>query len=109
MVELRAHMFFLILLLILVSLPAIILGYLIAVKQKRQLMPGWDDSTTDNPEAFARLIGGGVLFMGMLIAFIATGKGVGVISDGLFMFGLVVASLAPTPCLIIAHGKYGIR
>lgn len=53
------------------ALPCIILGYLIAVKQMRNLIAGWDESKISNPEKFARWIGFSVLMLGVLIELIA--------------------------------------
>jgi len=76
------------------ALPCIVLGYLIAVKQKRELIAGWDESKVPNPKAFANLIGYSILSLGILIAVIGGS------------WYLVIASLLPIPCVVIANKKF---
>lgn len=88
-------------------LPSVILGYLIAVQQKRHLIAGWDESKVANPKAFAKLLGGSILFLGIGLGFIAIGKECGFMSDLQYVTALLVLTFIPILCLIIAKKKYG--
>jgi hypothetical protein len=88
------------------ALPCIVLGYLVAVKQKRNLIAGWDESKISHPEAYAKWIGYSVLVLGVLIGLIAISWYIGLIGDSGMTLSLAVSSMLPIPCLIIAHVKY---
>lgn len=88
------------------ALPCIVLGYLIAVKQKRELIAGWDESKVSNPKAFARLIGYSVLSLGILIAVIGGAWHLKLIGEIEMTIYLVIASLLPIPCVVIANKKF---
>ncbi|WP_157812656.1 hypothetical protein [Alteromonas sp. MB-3u-76] len=89
------------------ALPCIILGYLIAVKQKRGLIAGWDESKISNPEAYAKLIGFSVLGLGTLIGLIAFIWYLGLVNEIGMTILLCVASLIPIPCVLVANARYG--
>ena len=89
------------------ALPCIILGYLIAVKQMRGLIAGWDESKISNPEAYAKLVGFSVLVLGALIGLIAFFWFLGLVDDIGMTILLCVASLIPIPCVLIANARYG--
>lgn len=88
------------------TLPCIVLGYLIAVKQKRELIAGWDKSKVFNPKAFATLIGYSVLFLGIAIFIIGFAWYLGLTDDIGMTIALIIASLIPIPCVVIANKKY---
>ena len=88
------------------ALPCIVLGYLIAVKQKRGLIAGWDKSKVSNPTAFAKLIGYSVLFLGIAIFVIGLAWYMGLIDEIGMAVALIIASLIPIPCVVIANKKY---
>ena len=88
------------------SLPCIVLGYLIAVKQKHGLIAGWDKSKISNPKAFAELIGYSVLSLGILIAMIGGAWYLRLIGEIEMTIYLVIASLTPIPCVVVAHRKF---
>jgi NADH:ubiquinone oxidoreductase subunit K len=88
------------------ALPCIILGYLVAVKQKRGLIAGWDESKIAHPEAYAKWIGYSVIVLGVLIAIIAISWSFRIIDDTVMTLLLAIASMVPVPCLIIANAKY---
>jgi hypothetical protein len=50
------------------AIPCIVLGYLIAIKQKRTLISGWDDALVSNPKLVAQIIGHSVTILGIIIA-----------------------------------------
>ena len=50
------------------TLPCIVLGYLIAFKQKRSLIAGWDDKLMSNPKLAAQIIGHSATALGVIIA-----------------------------------------
>jgi hypothetical protein len=89
------------------ALPCIILGYLIAVKQMRGLIAGWDESKISNPEKFAKWIGYSVLTLGVLIGLIALIWYLGLVNEIGMTILLCVVSLIPIPCLLIAKARYG--
>lgn len=89
------------------ALPCVVLGYLIAVKQKRRLIAGWDESRVSNPVAYAKLIGLSVLVLGILIGVIGFAWYAGLISTAQMASTLAIASLVPLPCVFIANAKYG--
>lgn len=89
------------------ALPCIVFGYLIAVKQKRGLIAGWDESKISNPRAYANLIGYGVLLLGIVISAIGCAWYLGLTDEIGMTVALIVASLIPIPCVVIANKKYG--
>ena len=89
------------------ALPCIAIGYLIAVKQMRGLIAGWDESKISNPEAYAKWIGYSVLILGVLIGLIAFIWYLGLVNEIGMAILLCVASLIPIPCLLVANARYG--
>jgi len=88
------------------ALPCIVLGYLIAVKQKRGLIAGWDKSKASNPAAFAKLISYSVLSLGIAIFVIGFVWYLGLIDEIGMTIALIIASLIPIPCVVIANKKH---
>jgi len=88
------------------ALPCIVLGYLIAIKQKRGLIAGWDKSKVSNPAAFAKLIGYSVLFLGIAIFVIGLAWYFGLTGEIGMTVTLIIASLIPILCVVIANKKY---
>jgi hypothetical protein len=89
------------------ALPCIIFGYLIAIKQKRWLIAGWDETKISHPEAYAKWVGFSVLIFGVLIGLVALIWYLGLISEIGMAILLGVVSLIPIPCLLIANARYG--
>ncbi len=89
------------------ALPCIVFGYLIAVKQKRGLIAGWDESKISHPEAYAKWVGFSVLILGVLIGLIALIWYLKLISDIGMAIVLCAVSLIPIPCLLVANYRYG--
>ena len=48
------------------GIPFMVLGYLIGVKQKRNFLASWDDSSYSDPELVGKVMGASVFFMGLL-------------------------------------------
>ncbi|GAB5386992.1 MAG: hypothetical protein Alis3KO_41150 [Aliiglaciecola sp.] len=88
------------------SLPCILVGYLIAVKQKRGLIAGWDESKVSNPEAYAKLLGYSVLLLGVLIALVSFIWYFGLIDEMGVAVALLLVSLVPVPFVFVANKKY---
>ena len=86
-----------------------ILGYLIAIKQKRHLIAGWDESKITNPAAFANMVGGSILFEGCAFAAISLAEGAGIISDVYFVSALFAIVIMPIVVLVIAVKRYRKR
>lgn len=59
------------------TLPCIVLGYLIACKQKRTLIAGWDDTLVSHPKLVAQIIGHSVTVLGIIIAIVVISTAVG--------------------------------
>ena len=91
------------------ALPCIVLGYFIAVKQQRGLISGWNESKISDPEAYAKWVGYSVLGLGVCIGIIAFIWYIGLIDEISMTVSLIVASLIPIPCLVIANQKYARR
>ncbi|GAB5387023.1 MAG: hypothetical protein Alis3KO_41460 [Aliiglaciecola sp.] len=88
------------------ALPCMFIGYLIAVKQKRGLIAGWDESKISNPKAYAQLIGYGVFILGILLGVVAIFWHQGLVSEIGLAIGLFLVSLVPIPFLVLANKKY---
>lgn len=88
------------------ALPCIALGYLVAVKQKRGLIAGWDASKISDPKAFAQWIGFSVFALGVAIGAIGCIWYLGWLNDIQMTVALCAVSLIPIPCLLIASAKY---
>jgi hypothetical protein len=90
-------------------LPSVILGYLIAVKQKRGLIAGWDESKISNPQAYARMIGYSLFALGFLISIVSVLWFLGLVDEIVFTIGLLLASLVPIPFFVLANKKYKLH
>tara|TARA_R110000868_G_scaffold292568_3_gene553098 strand:+ start:2094 stop:2453 length:360 start_codon:yes stop_codon:yes gene_type:complete len=88
------------------SLPCIIIGYLIAIKQRRHLIAGWDESKVSNPEAYAKLLGHSVLLLGILIGVVAFIWYFGLVDEIGMTVALLLVSLVPIPFIVVANRKY---
>jgi len=88
------------------ALPCIAIGYLIAVKQMHILIAGWNESKVTNPVAFGKWIGFSVLVLGLCIGVVGLLWYFALINENQMTFLLVLASVIPIPCLIIATVKY---
>ena len=89
-----------------VALLCITGGYLIAVKQKRGLIAGWDESKFSNPEAYAKWVGFSVLILGALIGLIALISYLELISKNVDVMLTFAVSLLPISCVLIANARY---
>ena len=89
------------------SLPCAVLGYLIAVKQRRHLISGWDEARTSDPQAFANLVGYSMIVMAAALALVAGAWAYHLVTDSEFAVLLGLASLFPVLALIRAKQKYG--
>ncbi len=88
-------------------LPCTVLGYLIAIKQKRTLFAGWDENRVSDPKAFAGIVGWSLILMSLALAAVTLFWAVGGASELEFITSLLVVSLIPAVCLIYAKRKYG--
>lgn len=62
------------------AIPCVVIGYLIAFKQKRTLIVGWDEKLVTNPRLVAQIIGHSATALGFIIIAAATSTAVGLIS-----------------------------
>lgn len=96
----------LIIIIFLGALPCIFLWYLIAVKQKRELIAGWNESKVSNPNAYAKLVGYSVFILGILIGITGMAWFVGLLNEIQMVVVIFIISLIPIPYLLIANSKY---
>lgn len=89
------------------SLPCALFGYLIAVKQKRDLISGWDESKVRNPQAFASLVGWSLILTSGPLAGVAGAWAAKWLSETQFTVALIVVSLPPVIAVFVAKAKYG--
>ena len=88
-------------------LPSFILGYLVAIKQKRNLIAGWNEQKVKNPEAFARSIGYSLIMMGAILGLLLFVAQFGTISVPLFVILVVLPTIIPAVGVVYAKSKYG--
>ncbi len=55
------------------GIPCMALGYLIMVKQKRNLLASWDDMSYTDPKLVGTIMGASVFIMGLLILMSSAG------------------------------------
>ena len=91
------------------AVPCILLGYLIAVKQKRGLIAGWDESRISRPVAYAQLVGYSLLVLGFLIGALSIIGYLGLLGPNIFALSLLVASSIPIVCVVVANRKYRVN
>ena len=90
-----------------IALACILVGYLIAVKQKRVLIAGWDESKVSNPVAYAQLVGYSVLSLGLLLVAISIIGYLGIVPPIGIAILLFISSLIPVVCAFMANRTYG--
>ncbi|MDR7119105.1 DUF3784 domain-containing protein [Rheinheimera soli] len=88
------------------ALPCIISGYLIAVKQQRHLIAGWNESKISNPVAYARLVGFSVLLLGVAIMLIAAGLALQLLTENQLVICLLAVSVLPVIAAVAAYFRY---
>ena len=88
------------------ALPCIVIGFLIAVKQQRKWIAGWEEKKFAQPEAYANLLGYGVLVLGMLLAIIGFAWYRQLLDETSMSMAILIASLIPLACVMIANKKY---
>ncbi len=88
------------------AFPSILVGYLIAVKQKRGLIAGWNESKCTNAKVYAQLLGYSLLIFGVLTVLITASLYYGLIDQIGWSIAMGLASLVPLVCVIIANYKY---
>ena len=86
--------------------PCLVGGYLIAFRQKRHLISGWDESRYTDPQKVAKIIGAGVLALGIIIAIISWSFYLKLIGELALALSLVSACLIPVLCQAYATLKY---
>ncbi len=88
------------------ALPCIVIGFLIAVKQQRKWIAGWDESRFTHPIAYANLLGAGVLALGVILAVIGFAWLRQLVDETGLSIAILIASLVPLACVAIANKKY---
>ena len=90
------------------GIPFIALGYLIGVKQKRNLLASWSDLSYSDPELVGKIMGASVFFMGLLI--LASSAGfimnlLSVMQGGLILCFSVVSPLLAALYVNVMYSK----
>lgn len=88
------------------AFPSVLGWYLIAIKQKRHLISGFDEAKISHPEAYAKLVGNGLFVMGLLIAGIATCWYLGLVDEIGMTAALLIATFVPILFVVVANKKY---
>ena len=86
--------------------PCVVLGYLIIVKQKRNLIAGWDESKIFSPQEFASIVGWSLIVLAFFLTAVIVLWGMGSISESEFAFYLFVVSTIPLVGVVYARRKY---
>lgn len=74
------------------ALPLIICGYLVAVKEMRNLISGWDETKCSHPKAFGRAIGYSCMRLGIFIGLIAIAWYLKAISETTMAITLIIVT-----------------
>jgi hypothetical protein len=88
------------------ALPALFIGLVITLKNKRHWINGVDQSKLKDPEKFGKFVGNSISVTGLLIFFIAILLYLKLIGYLVFALLLCVVSFLPLPCLFIAKNKF---
>ena len=88
-------------------MPCGVLGYLVAVKQKRNLIAGWDESKVSNPQAFAAVVGWSLIALACALMAVTTYWATGSLSEAEFGALLVAVSFIPLVGIVYARHKFG--
>lgn len=88
------------------ALPCMVFGYLIAVKQQRKWISGWNESNISNPAAYGRLVGFSLLLLGLAIAALALAWVLQLLTEEEMAVSLLLASLLPVVAAIVASIRY---
>lgn len=68
------------------GLPCIVIGYLIAYKDRVDLIAGWDEKRVNNPVAYGKILGTSLIILGVGLSFQPV---------------LWVLSLVPVPAMVV--------
>ncbi|MEM1187656.1 MAG: DUF3784 domain-containing protein [Pseudomonadota bacterium] len=88
-------------------IPCAVLGYLIAVKERRNLIAGWNEEKVRDAKAFGTLIGWSLMALAVALAIVTALWALGRISDEWFALYALIASMIPIAALVLAKVKYG--
>ncbi len=89
------------------AIPCGVLGYLVAFKQKRKLIAGWDESKAKNPQAFAAVVGWSLIVLAFALMVVTVSWALGFLSESEFAFLLVAVAFIPILGLLYARQKFG--
>lgn len=95
-----------IIVLVTASIPCVVLGYLIAIKEKHALISGWNAKRISNAKAYGQWIGFSTMLLGLLLLFVTGMWYANFITENTLVIALITASLLPVLCAIIAKIKY---
>ncbi len=90
-------------------LPCFICGYLIAVKGRRNLISGWDDSKFSNPESASKIIGLSLILMAALLALVTILWCTQLITEVVLIYFIVTISLVPILALIYVKNRFRVK
>ena len=90
-------------------LPCLICGYLIAFRDRRYLISGWNDSKYSDPEGAAKTVGISLMLMAFLLAVITLFWCIQVITETVLIYCIVPVSIVPILALIYAKTRFGAK
>lgn len=88
------------------SLPCIVLGYLIAVKQQHHLIAGWNEAAIADPKRYAKSLGYSVFALGIAIGLIAFSWYAGFVGVLGMSAALLCSFLGAILFMVFIHKKY---
>jgi hypothetical protein len=89
------------------SIPGITFGYLIAVKQRLDLLPGVNEFNFSNPNAYARSIGYSLFLLGLLSGITGIVWSAGIVTLISVVAPFSILTLMAIPCLVVIHRNSG--
>ncbi len=94
---------------IFVVLPCAISGYLIAVKQRRGLIFGWNDDSFINPKKAATVIGHILILLSVIILIYSILYAFELLPKYLLNFFFMIIIALPIGSQVYIHKKYGVK
>ncbi len=90
-----------------VSIPCIVLGYLITYKKRYNLISGWDASKFNDPDAYAAIIGKMAIGLGLFLFVVTLIWYQNIIGSRELTYIILVSAIAPVLIIVLAKKKYG--
>jgi len=90
------------------AIPCIVIGYLVAIKQKRTLIAGWDDALVSNPKLVAQIIGHSVTILGIIIALAVISTATGYLTFTQYGVALCFGVTLPLLASLYTNIRYSV-